>query len=113
RALAAATVRTALPLEGRADAAAGSAGGLSSSASRAPRGSEAIAAIDPGRGPMPNRCSASRASAVAEVLMAEASNSLRRAVMLQTVALETVECKRGMVAARRVPGRLRIAGRAR
>ena len=37
--------------------------GLSSSASSAPRGSDSMAAIDPGRGPMPKRCSASAASA--------------------------------------------------
>src|SRR5262249_2650553 len=38
--------------------------GRSSSASSAPRGSEAIAAIEPGRGPRPNRCRANAASRV-------------------------------------------------
>jgi hypothetical protein len=68
--LASETVWKALALEGNADAAARSAGGRSSSAIKAPRGSAAMAAIDPGRGPIPKRWSANAASAVAELVMA-------------------------------------------
>src|SRR5205085_2502839 len=41
--------------------------GFSISASSAPRGSEAIAAIDPARGPRPNRCRASAAAPFASI----------------------------------------------
>src|SRR5262249_53268702 len=41
----------------------------SNSASSAPRGSEATAAIDPARGPRPNRCKASAASAFGSAAM--------------------------------------------
>src|SRR5262245_52611272 len=47
-------------------AATSPAWGLSSSASSAPRGSDSMAAIDPARGPIPKRCSASAATAFAE-----------------------------------------------
>src|SRR3982075_223237 len=68
-ALASLTVRKAFELEGNADAATWLADGRSSSAINAPRGSASIAAIDPGRGPIPNRWRASTASAFAERLM--------------------------------------------
>src|SRR5216683_4405035 len=56
------TARLAAPLLGRSAVAACPTFGRSSSASRAPRGSAAIAAIEPERGPKPNRWSASAAS---------------------------------------------------
>src|SRR3954449_3819623 len=76
-AFASVTVRKALALEGRLPATISAAAARSSSAIRAPRGSDWIAAIDPGRGPIPNRCRASAACAFAEVLMAP----LRRMVV--------------------------------
>src|SRR5882672_11643692 len=69
-ALASLTVQKAFELEGNADAANWLADGRSSSAISAPRGSASITAIDPGRGPIPNRWRASTASAFAERLMA-------------------------------------------
>src|SRR4029077_3649513 len=56
------TARLAAALLGRSAFAISPALGRSSSARSAPRGSDAIAAIEPVRGPKPNRCSARAAS---------------------------------------------------
>ncbi len=71
-AFASATMRKARALVGSDCAATSPARGLASSASSAPRGSDSIAAIDPGRGPIPKRCSASAATAFADALMTNA-----------------------------------------
>src|SRR6516165_763904 len=55
------TARLAAPLLGRSGAAISPAFGRSSSARSAPRGSNAMASIEPARGPKPNRCNASTA----------------------------------------------------
>ena len=52
--------------------------GLSSSASSAPRGSDAIAAIEPARGPIPKRCKARAATPFASSDMVEILKKRRR-----------------------------------
>src|SRR5262249_48251688 len=65
-------------LLGRFAAATRPAPGRSRSASNAPRGSSAIAAIEPATGPNPNRCNASAASNLGLVVMvsSRASSSI-------------------------------------
>src|SRR5215813_4625299 len=70
-ALASATSRNACALVGNDAAAILPASRLSSSASRAPRGSEAMAAMEPSRGPKPKRLSANTAMALADVAMSD------------------------------------------
>ena len=73
--------REAIALLGRFCAVTSPAPGCSNSASNAPRGSSAIAAIEPAAGPRPNRCRASAASSCGFVVMvaSELSGLLRRA----------------------------------
>ena len=73
-------LRAAAPLVSSSGSVRRPAPGRSSSASSAPRGSEAMAAIEPGRGPSPNRCSASAASAFGSRAMRQCPFRLGRAI---------------------------------
>src|SRR5262245_32153543 len=79
--------RAACPLLGRFAAATRPAPGRSRSASYAPRGSPAIAAIEPATGPNPNRCNASAASNLGLVVMlsSRASSSILRKTVPATL----------------------------
>src|SRR6516225_7748232 len=80
--------RAACPLLGRFAAATRPAPGRSRSASNAPRGSSAIAAIEPATGPKPNRCNASAASSLGLVVMlsSRASSSILRRAHLRSIS---------------------------
>jgi len=64
--------------------------GRSRSASNAPRGSSAIAAIEPATGPKPNRCNASAASSLGLVVMlsSRASELILRRAHRRSISLE-------------------------